>query len=55
MDGHGVFNDSLVVTITDFGIQKRAALALNSVLTGAANRQLQKDVKAATEQAVPKM
>lgn len=52
---HGVFNDSLFVSITDFGIQKRAAYALNQVLTGAANKQLQQDLKKANQQAVPKL
>lgn len=52
---HGVFNDSLFVSITDFGIQKRAAYALNQVLTGAANKQLQQDLKKANQAAVPKL
>jgi len=52
---HGVFNDSLFVSITDFGIQKRAAYALNQVLTGVANRQLQQDLNKANQQAVPKL
>ena len=52
---HGVFNDSLFVSITDFGIQKRAAYALNQVLTGAANKQLQQDLNRANQQAVPKL
>ena len=52
---HGVFNDSLFVSITDFGIQKRAAYALNQVLTGAANKQLQQDLNKANQQAVPKL
>jgi hypothetical protein len=52
---HGVFNDSLFVSITDFGIQKRAAYALNQVLTGASNKQLQQDLNKANQQAVPKL
>jgi hypothetical protein len=51
---HGVFNDSLFVSITDFGIQKRAIYALNQVLTGAADKQLQQDLNKAKQQAVPK-
>jgi hypothetical protein len=52
---HGVFNDSLFVSITDFGIQKRAAYTLNQVLTGSANKQLQQDLNKANQQAVPKL
>jgi hypothetical protein len=52
---HGVFNDNLFVSITDFGIQKRAAYALNQVLTGAANKQQQQDLNKANQQAVPKL
>jgi hypothetical protein len=52
---HGVFNDSLFVSITDFGIQKHAAYALNQVLTGVANKQLQQDLNKANQQAVPKL
>jgi hypothetical protein len=52
---HGVFNDSLFVSITDFGIQKRAVYALNQVLTGVANKQLQQDLNKANQQAVPKL
>ncbi len=52
---HGVFNDSLFVSITDFGIQKRATYALNQVLTGAANKQLQNDLNKANKQAVPQL
>jgi hypothetical protein len=52
---HGVFNDSLFVSITDFGIQKRATYALNQVLTGAANKELQQDLNKANKQAVPKL
>ena len=52
---HGVFNDTLFVSITDFGIQKRAAYALNQVLTGASNKQLQQDLNKANQQAVPKL
>jgi hypothetical protein len=47
---HGVFNDSLFVSITDFGIQKRAAYALNQFLTGVANKQLQQDLNKAIKQ-----
>jgi hypothetical protein len=52
---HGVFNDSLFVSITDFGIQKRAAYALNQFLTGVANKQLQQDLNKANQTAVPKL
>lgn len=52
---HGVFNDSLFVSITDFGIQKRAAYALNQLLTGVSNKQLQQDLNKANQQAVPKL
>ena len=52
---HGVFNDSLFVSITDFGIQKRAAYALNQGLTGASNKQIQQDLNKAKQQAVPKL
>jgi len=52
---HGVFNDSLFVSITDFGIQKRAAYALNQFLTGVGNKQLQQDLNKAKQQAVPKL
>jgi len=52
---HGVFNDSLFVSITDFGIEKRAVYALNQVLTGVANKQLQQDLNRANQQAVPKL
>jgi hypothetical protein len=52
---HGVFNDSLFVSITDFGIQKGAIYALNQVLTGAANKQLQNDLNKANKQAVPSL
>jgi hypothetical protein len=50
---HGVMNDTLFVSVTDFAIQKRAAYALNQVLTGAANKQMQQDVNKAKQQAVP--
>ena len=52
---HGVFNDTLFISITDFGIQKRAAYTLNQVLTGVANKQLQQDLNKANQQAVPKL
>jgi hypothetical protein len=52
---HGVFNDSLFVSITDFGIQKRAVCALNQVLMGDANKQLQHDLNKANQEAVPKL
>jgi hypothetical protein len=52
---HGVFNDSLFVSITDFGIQKRAVYALNQVLTGAADKQVQQDLNKAKQNAVPKL
>jgi hypothetical protein len=52
---HGVFNDTLSVIITDVGIQKRAAYALNQVMTGVANKQLQQDLHKATQTAVPKL
>jgi hypothetical protein len=52
---HGVFNDTLFVSITDFDIQKRAVYALNQFLTGVANKQLQQDLNKANQQAMPKL
>jgi hypothetical protein len=55
VDAHGVFNDGLFISITDFGLQKRAAYALSQVLSGIAAKQQQRDLHKATEQAVPKL
>ena len=52
---NGVFNDTLFISITDFGIQKRAAYALNQFLKGVANKQLQQDLNKANQTAVPKL
>jgi hypothetical protein len=43
------------LSITDFGIQKRTAYALNQVLTGVADKRLQQDLNKASQQAVPKL
>jgi hypothetical protein len=50
---NGNYNDSLDITISAYGIQKRAAYALGNALNGVANKQQQQDLNKARQQSVP--
>lgn len=52
---NGAYNDSLDVTISAYGIQKRAAYALGNALNAVANGQQQRDLDKARQQSVPKL
>ena len=52
---NGNYDDTLDVTISAFGVQKRAAYALGSALDGAANKQQQQQLNKAQQQSVPKL
>ena len=52
---NGSYDDSLDVSISAYGIQKRAAYALGNALNGAANKQQQQDLDKAKQQSVPKL
>lgn len=50
---NGTYNDSLDVTISAYGIEKRAAYALGNTLTAIANKQQQQDLNKARQGSVP--
>jgi len=52
---NGTYNDSLDVTISAYGIQKRAAYALGNALNAVAKGQQQQDLDKARQQSVPKL
>jgi hypothetical protein len=52
---NGSYDDSLDVTISAYGIEKRAAYALGNALNGVVNKQQQQDLNRARQQSVPKL
>jgi hypothetical protein len=52
---NGSYDDSLDVTISAYGIQKRAAYALGNALNAVAKGQQQQDLDKAKQQSVPKL
>ena len=50
---NGTYDDSLDITISAYGIEKRAAYALGNALTAIANKQQQQDLNKARQGSVP--